>query len=160
VVRAVRYDMPMMLAIIGGAPSRFRPFVDLYHDAYRQTGKAPKPLGVHSPGHIAKTDAEAQEAAWDGYRTLRNRIGRERGWPPADRAEFDREVTHGSMYVGSPATVAAKIARTIQALGLARFEMKYSQGTLPHGDLMQSIRLYGEEVIPMARDILKRGKAA
>ncbi len=160
VVRAVRYDMPMMLAIIGGAPSRFRPFVDLYHDAYRQTGKTPKPLGVHSPGHIAPTDREAQDAAWDGYSALRNRIGRERGWPPASRAEFDREVTHGSMYVGSPATVAAKIARTVQALDLARFEMKYSQGTLPHDDLMTSVHLYGTEVIPMARDILARGKAA
>ncbi len=154
VVRAVRYDMPMILAIIGGSPSRFRPFVDLYKQAYDQIGGTPQPLGVHSPGHIAATDTEAREQAWDGYRTLRNRIGRERGWPPADQAEFLREVTHGSMYVGSPETVARKIASTIRALGLNRFEMKYSQGTMAHAHLMTSIELYGSKVVPMVKDLL------
>lgn len=154
VVRAVRYDMPMILAIIGGSPSRFRPFVDLYKQAYDQIGTAPKPLGVHSPGHVADTDEQAREEAWAGYQTLRNRIGRERGWPPASRDEFLHEVTRGSMYVGSPETVAAKIAGTIQALGLGRFEMKYSQGTLPHDRLMRSIELYGTKVVPMVRELL------
>lgn len=157
VVRAVRYDMPMMLAIIGGSPTRFKPFVDLYKDAYKQTGGTPKPLGVHSPGHIAATDEEARIQAWDGFRILRNRIGRERGWPPADEGEFLREVTHGSMYVGSPETVATKIATTIKALGLKRFEMKYSQGTLPHPHLMRSIELYGTKVIPLVREKLAEG---
>lgn len=154
VVRAVRYDMPMMLAIIGGSPSRFRPFVDLYHKAYAQIGTPAKGLGVHSPGHVAATDELAREEAWAGYRVLRDRIGRERGWPPADKDEFLREVTHGSMYVGAPETVAKKIAATIKALGLARFEMKYSQGTLAHDALMRSIELYGIQVIPRVRALL------
>jgi len=157
VVRAVRHDMPMMLAIIGGSPSRFRPFVDLYKQAYDQIGSSPKPLGVHSPGHIAETDEEARAQAWQGYRVLRNRIGRERGWPPADEAEFLREVSHGSMYVGSPETVAQKMASTIRVLGLKRFEMKYSQGTLAHDHLMKSIELYGTRVIPRVRALLAEG---
>ncbi|WP_420859546.1 LLM class flavin-dependent oxidoreductase [Marivivens marinus] len=154
VVRAVRYDLPMILAIIGGNPTRFRPFVQLYHDAYAKLGKPPRPLGVHSPGHVAETEEQAQEEAWAGYRVLRDRIGRERGWPPADKAEFLREVSHGSMYVGTPETVAQKIARTIRALGLTRFEMKYSQGTLPHPALMTSIELYATRVIPRVRELL------
>ena len=113
VIRAVRHDLPMMLAIIGGAPSRFRPFVDLYHDAYRQVGKEPQPLGVHSPGHVADTDEQAREQLWPGYRALHDRIGRERGWPPTSRENFDREADHGSLYVGAPETVARKIVRTV-----------------------------------------------
>lgn len=154
VVRAVRHDMPMILAIIGGNPSRFRPFVDLYHQASSQEDKPAQPLGVHSPGHIAETDEAARAEAWKGYRVLRNRIGGERGWPPATETEFLREVTHGSMYVGSPETVAQKIAKTIGALGLGRFELKYSQGTLGHPALMKSIELYGTKVIPRVREIL------
>ena len=147
----------MMFAIIGGSPSRFRPFVDLYKQAYDQIGSSPKPLGVHSPGHIAETDEEARAQAWQGYRVLRNRIGRERGWPPADEAEFLREVSHGSMYVGSPETVAQKMASTIRVLDLKRFEMKYSQGTLAHDHLMKSIELYGTRVIPRVRALLAEG---
>lgn len=154
VVRAVRHDLPMMLAIIGGDPRRFLPYVDLYHRAYAQIGGTVRPLGVHSPGHVAETDAAARDQAWEGYRVLRERIGRERGWGPPSRAEFDRECDAGSMYVGSPDTVARKIAATVQALGLSRFEMKYSQGTLPHDRLMRSIELYGTRVIPMVREML------
>ncbi len=160
VVRAVRYDMPMMLAIIGGDPARFRPFVDLYHRAYAQIGGQPKPLGVHSPGHIAPTDAEAVEQAKAGYMALRNRIGAERGWGPSRPGEFENEVAHGSMYVGSPETVARKIAATVRTLGLARFDMKYSQGTMSHAAMMRSIELYGTKVIPMVRDILATDMAA
>jgi probable LLM family oxidoreductase len=156
VVRAVRYDMPMMLAIIGGDPRRFIPYVDLYKRAYAEIDRAPQPLGVHSPGHIADNEEKARDEAYEGYRTLRDRIGRERGWAPASRAEFDREVSHGSMYVGTPETVAKKIATTIKALGLTRFEMKYSMGTMPHEAAMRSIELYGTKVAPMVRDILAR----
>lgn len=159
VIRAVRYDVPMMLAIIGGDPRRFRPFVDLYHKAYARMGSTPRPLGVHSPGHIAETDAAARDQAWAGYRTLRERLGRERGWGPPSRAEFDREVDAGSMYVGAPETVARKIAATVQALGLSRFEMKYSQGTLPHDAMMRSIELYGTRVIPMVQEMLAAAPA-
>ena len=154
VVRAVHHDLPMMLAIIGGAPSRFRPFVDLYLRAYGQIGKPPQPLGVHSPGFIAKTDAEARETLWPHFQALHNRIGSERGWPPTTRDNFEREADHGSLYVGAPETVARKIAATVKALGLARFEMKYSMGPLPHDQLMRSIELYGSRVAPLVRDLL------
>ncbi|PTE19978.1 LLM class flavin-dependent oxidoreductase [Cereibacter changlensis JA139] len=154
VVRAVRHDLPMILAIIGGAPQRFLPFVDLYKRAYEQIGGDPKPLGVHSPGHVAATDAQARDEAFPAYKRLHDRIGRERGWPALTRADFDREVDHGSMYVGSPETVARKIAATAKALGLGRFDMKYSVGPLEHAALMRSIELYGTKVMPMVRDLL------
>ncbi|WP_444665656.1 LLM class flavin-dependent oxidoreductase [Cereibacter changlensis] len=154
VVRAVRHDLPMILAIIGGAPQRFLPFVDLYKRAYEQIGGDPKPLGVHSPGHVAATDAQARDEAFPAYKRLHDRIGRERGWPALTRADFDREVDHGSMYVGSPETVARKIAATAKALGLGRFDMKYSVGPLEHEALMRSVELYGTKVMPMVRDLL------
>lgn len=154
VVRAVRHDLPMILAIIGGAPQRFLPFVDLYKRAYEQIGGDPKPLGVHSPGHVAATDAQARDEAFPAYKRLHDRIGRERGWPALTRADFDREVDHGSMYVGSPETVARKIAATAKALGLGRFDMKYSVGPLEHAALMRSVELYGTKVMPMVRDLL------
>jgi len=154
VIRAVNHDLPMMLAIIGGAPARFRPFVDLYLRAYAEIGAPPRPLGVHSPGYVAETDAQAREDLWPHYKALHDRIGRERGWPPTDRGNFDREADHGSLYVGSPETVARKIAATVKALGLARFEMKYSSGPMPHEKLMRSIELYGTRVVPLVRDML------
>ncbi len=154
VMRAVHYDLPMILAIIGGAPTRFRPFVDLYRQAYDQSGKPPQPLGVHSPGHIADTDEQAQREIWPHYKALHDRIGAERGWPPTTHAHFLHEVSHGSLYVGSAETVARKITQTVRALGLDRFEMKYSSGPLPHEALMRSIELYGTRVAPMVRDML------
>lgn len=154
VIRAVRHDLPMILAIIGGSPARFRPFADLYRQAYDQIGKAPHALGVHSPGYVAETDEEAREDLWPGYRALHDRIGRERGWPPTSRDSFEREADHGSLYVGSPETVARKIAQTVRTLGLGRFEMKYSSGTLAHEKLMRSIELFGTRVAPMVRDML------
>ena len=154
VIRAVHHDLPMILAIIGGAPSRFRPFVDLYQRAYDQIGKAPQPLGVHSPGFVAETDTQARDDLWPGYRALHDRIGRERGWPPTSRESFEREADHGSLYVGSPETVARKIVQTVKTLGLSRFEMKYSSGTLAHEKLLRSIELYGTRVAPMVHDML------
>ena len=151
VVRAARYGLPLMLAIIGGNASRFAPYVDLYHRALAQRGLDPLPIGVHSPGHIAETDDEAREEMWPSWRDMRNRIGAERGWGPTSRAEFDREVEAGSLYVGAPDTVARRIAATAGALGLQRFDMKYSSGTLGHDKLMRSIELYGREVIPRVR---------
>jgi alkanesulfonate monooxygenase SsuD/methylene tetrahydromethanopterin reductase-like flavin-dependent oxidoreductase (luciferase family) len=85
---------------------------------------------------------------------MRDRIGAERGWPPMQRAEFDREAATGSLYVGSPETVARKIASTARALGLARFDLKYSAGGLSHDKLMRSIDLYGSTVIPLVRKLL------
>ncbi|MBR0933735.1 LLM class flavin-dependent oxidoreductase [Bradyrhizobium jicamae] len=154
VVRAAHYDLPLMLAIIGGDPRRFAPYVDLHQRAYQQFGRASQPIGVHSPGYVAETDALAREELWPDYKVMRDRIGKERGWPPIGRDEFVAEAEHGSLYVGSPETVARKIAATVKALGLARFQLKYSAGPLPHEKLMTSIELYGRKVVPIVRDLL------
>ncbi|MEJ3406040.1 LLM class flavin-dependent oxidoreductase [Rathayibacter sp. YIM 133350] len=154
VVRAAHYGFPMMLAIIGGSSARFRPFVDLYHRALGQLGKDVLPVGVHSPGHIAETDAEAREQLWPHHQAMVARIGRERGWAPPTRAQFENEVDEGAVYAGSPETVAQKIATTVRALGIARFDLKYSNGTLPHEQMMRSIELYGSVVIPRVRELL------
>lgn len=154
VVRAARYNLPLMLAIIGGDPKRFRPYVDLYHQALDQLGATKQPVGVHSPGYVADTDEQAREELWPHYKVMRDRIGGERGWPPATRADFVSEVERGSLYVGSPETVANKIAAAVKALGVSRFQMKYSSGPLPHQNMMRSIELYGTKVIPMVRDLL------
>lgn len=159
VIRAARYDMPLMLAIIGGDPKRFLPYVDLYRRAFAQLRRPVQAIGVHSPGYVADTDEQARKELWPDYKRMRDRIGAERGWPPMERTEFDREADHGSLYVGSPETVAAKIAATANALGIARFDLKYSAGALPHDKLMRCIELYGSRVIPLVREIL-RGTAA
>ena len=100
VVRAARYAMPLMLAIIGGEPARFKPFVELYHRACAQLGTPVQAIGVHSPGYVADTDDEARRELWPDYKEMRDRIGAERGWPPMQRAEFDREISAArSMWV-------------------------------------------------------------
>ena len=147
-----------MLAIIGGAPARFRPLVDLYFRAVEKLGRPARAIGVHSGGHVAATDALAREELWPDYKLMRDRIGAERGWPPVDRAQFESEVGQGALFCGSPETVARKIAATARALGLSRFHLKYSAGALPHAALMRSIELYGRRVIPLVRDML--GEAA
>jgi probable LLM family oxidoreductase len=154
VVRAARYDLPLMLAIIGGDPRRFMPFIDLYKRAYAQLGRPVKPIGLHSHGYVADTDAQAREELWPHHKDMRDRIGAERGWPPVTRAHFDQEADGGSLYVGAPETVARRIAATAKALGIARFDMKYSSGTLPHDKLMRSIELYGTKVMPLVREML------
>jgi probable LLM family oxidoreductase len=159
VVRAARRELPLMLAIIGGDPRRFAPYVELFHRTLAQLGRPRLPVGVHSPGHVADTDERARDEFWEPYREMRDRIGAERGWPPSSRAEFEREVEHGSLYVGSPDTVARKIAATAGALGIARFDLKYSAGPMPHDTLMRGIELYGREVIPRVRELLA-GRAA
>ncbi len=160
VVRAVRHDLPMMFAIIGGDPARFKPYVDLYHRATAQMNRPVRPIGVHSPGHIADTDVEAMGQNWPHYKVLHDKIGGERGWPPVTRDRFMAEIAHGSVYVGAPETVARKIAATVRTLGITRFDMKYSSGPMPHETMMKSIRLYGERVIPMVRELLADTKMA
>ena len=160
VIRVVRQDLQMMLAIIGGDPRRFKPYVDLYHRAVAQVGGVTRPIGVHSPGHVAETDEAAAEQLWPHYKAMFDRIGAERGWPPVTAERFMGEITHGSLYVGSPETVARKITATLTALGITRFDMKYSTGPMPHAHLMESIRLYGEKVIPMVKDMVAGAKIA
>ncbi|MDP2296463.1 MAG: LLM class flavin-dependent oxidoreductase [Pseudolabrys sp.] len=154
VMRAAHYGFPMMLAIIGGDPKRFAPFVDLYKRVLDDMKKPMLPVGVHSHGYVAETDAQAREELFTDYKRMRDKIGAERGWAPFGTAEFEREMAHGSLYVGSPETVARKIAATVKALGASRFDMKYSAGPLPHARMMRCIELYGHKVAPMVRDIL------
>ena len=155
VVRAARYGLPLMLAIIGGNPSRFAAYSDAFRTALEKTGKPRLPVGAHSPGHVAETDAEAKNDIWPHYLAMMNRIGRERGWQPVSREHFEREAgPSGALCVGSPETVATKIVKTVRALDLARFDMKYSSGTLSHDKLMKSIELYGTKVIPLVREML------
>ena len=154
VVRAARYGMPLVLAIIGGDPARFAPYVDLFHRALAQLDKPDLPIAVHSPGFIADTDEIAAEQYWAHHRAMRDRIGAERGWPPTTESEYRNEIEHGSLYLGSPETVAKKLAKTLGTLGIQRFDMKYSAGTLPHELIMHSIELYGSKVIPMVKDML------
>jgi probable LLM family oxidoreductase len=154
VIRAARYDFPLMLAIIGGDPKRFLPYVDLYHRAFAQLGRPAHAIGLHAHGYVADTDEQAREELWPHYKASRDRIGAERGWPPVTRASFEAEVHGGALNVGTPETVARKIAATAKVLGISRFDMKYSQGTLPHDKLMHSIELYGRKVIPLVREML------
>jgi probable LLM family oxidoreductase len=155
VIRAARHGLPLTLAIIGGAPSRFRPYVDLYLESLAQYKQPTQPIAVHSPGHVADTDEQAREDAWPHYQAMMTRIGAERGWPPASRAQFDREIgPWGALCVGSPETVAAKIVNTVKVLDLTRFDLKYSSGTLPHDKLMRSIELFGTRVMPRVRELL------
>ncbi|WP_378145994.1 LLM class flavin-dependent oxidoreductase [Cnuibacter sp. UC19_7] len=154
VVRTARYGFGLMLAIIGGAPARFAPYVDLYHRAVEQLGGEALPVGVHSPGHIAETDEQAREELWPYYERHFGKLGAERGWPPVTREHYDEEATTGSLYVGSPESVAQRIAATARTLGLGRFDLKYGNGGLPHEALMRSIELYGTVVIPRVRELL------
>ena len=154
VLRAVSHGLPMMLAIIGGDPARFRPYVDLYHQAWEQIGTPALPIGVHSPGHVGPTDAEARARFWPGYKAMHDLIGGSRGWAPLQMRDFEREIEHGSLYVGSPETVAKKIAATVRKLGVQRFDLKYSAGPQQPGVLLDGIELYGTKVIPMVRDML------
>lgn len=156
VLRVARYGFGLTLAIIGGAAARFKPLVDLYHRAVEQYGTTAHPISVHSPGHIAETDEQAWDEAFPGFEAMHRTIGRERGWPSYSRAQFQNDVgPAGALYIGSPDRVAAKIADTVQALGIGRFEMKYASGTTPHSKLMRSIELFGTEVVPRVRQILK-----
>jgi probable LLM family oxidoreductase len=155
IVRAARHGLPLMLAIIGGDPGRFGPYVDLYRRALSGFGYGELPIGVHSPGYVAGSDDEAREQLWPYFKESRDRVGASRGWPPVTRAQFDQEVSaDGSLYVGSVETVATKIARTIASLDIDRFDMKYSSGRLPHRDLMRNIELYGTQVVPLVRELL------
>ena len=154
VVEAAAMSMPLMMAIIGGDALRFRPLVELYSRVRAQMGEAMLPLGVHSPGHIAASDAQARDEYFPAYAEMHDLIGRSRGWPRLTREAFESEIAHGSLYVGSPETVARKIATTVKTLGLARFTLKYSAGPQAPENLLKTIELYGTRVAPMVRELL------
>ncbi|AXX29703.1 putative oxidoreductase protein [Actinosynnema pretiosum subsp. pretiosum] len=157
VVRAASGGFPVVLAIIGGEPERFAPFVQLYHRALDELGRERLPVAVHCPGFVADTDEEAREVLWPHWRAVHDRIGRERGWPPVTRERFEDDAAFGALHVGSPETVARRIARTVSVLGVDRFDLKYSNGTLPHERMMAAVELYGTKVIPRVRELLAAG---
>ncbi|MEV6171909.1 LLM class flavin-dependent oxidoreductase [Streptomyces sp. NPDC051954] len=154
VVRTARYGFPLMIAIIGGAPDRFAPYIDLYQRATDKFGTTAHPVGMHSPGFVAATDEEAREVHWPHYRVIRDRIGALRGWPPMRKEEYEAEVERGSLYVGSPETVARKMARAIRTLGVGRFDLIYTAGAQPISARLKAVELYGTQVVPMVRDLL------
>ncbi|GAA3624625.1 LLM class flavin-dependent oxidoreductase [Microbacterium awajiense] len=155
VVRTARYGFGLMLAVIGGPAARFRPFVDLYRRSLETFEHTMRPIGVHSPGHVAPTDEQAWEEAYPGFQAMNDTIGRERGWPAYSRLRFQHDLgPEGALYVGSPETVARKIAETVRTLDVDRFDMKFSTGTLGHPALMRSIELYGTHVAPLVHDML------
>jgi probable LLM family oxidoreductase len=154
VVRTAHYGFPLMLAIIGGQPERFAPYLDLYRRAAEQFGTVAHPVGMHSPGFIADTDEEAREVYWPHYKVIRDRIGALRGWPPIRPEEFAAEIEHGSLYIGSPDTVARKIAKAVSTLGVGRFDLIYTSGAQPISARLRAVELFGSRVIPQVREML------
>jgi alkanesulfonate monooxygenase SsuD/methylene tetrahydromethanopterin reductase-like flavin-dependent oxidoreductase (luciferase family) len=159
VMRAAHYGLPLMLAIIGGHPGRFVPHVELYKRTLAEYGHAPLPIGMHSLGFVAKTDAEAEDVQYPYWKEILEWAARERGWTRPTPSTFRAEIAGGSLYVGSPETVATKVAANIRLLGLSRFDLAYAVGRVPHEQRMAMIELYGREVIPRVRELLEESPA-
>jgi probable LLM family oxidoreductase len=154
IVRAGTLGLPLALAIIGGAPERFVPLVQLYRESARRAGHDPETLqvGINSHGFIASDSAEAVEAAFPPYLDVMGRIGRERGWPPPTRAQFDAERSRrGALLIGSPQEVIDKILFEHELFGNTRFLIQLSVGTMPHDKLLRAIELFGTQVAPVVR---------
>jgi probable LLM family oxidoreductase len=162
VLRAARHGFSLMLAIIGGPPARFAPFSQLFAEALDRYGQPARPVGVHSPGHVAQTDEQALDEFWPHYLELIRSVSRTRGFAVPTKESFLRETgADGALYVGSPETVAGKIAANLPTLGANRFDLKYGMGGLSHEALMTNIELYGTHVIPRVRELLAdQGRAA
>jgi probable LLM family oxidoreductase len=155
VIRAAHYGFSLMLAIIGGNPARFAPFSELFQQALARFGRDPLPVGVHSPGHVAATDEQAREQFWPHYRETIRRYSKIRGFAVPTEDSFLHEVgPHGALYVGSPETVAQKIATNLTRLGATRFDLKYGMPGLAQQAVMTNIELYGSQVIPRVRELL------
>lgn len=151
--RAGELGLPLMVAIIGGEPHRFRPLIDLYRRAGAEAGHAPEKLrvGLHMLGYVADTDAQAADDFFPGYARAFTEIGRERGWPPVTRRQFDALLgPTGALLVGSPETVAEKIKSVDNALGgIARLSFQMSVASLPHEKMLGAIELLGTRVRPL-----------
>lgn len=156
--RAGALGLPLMVAIIGGEPHRFRPLVDLYREAGRRAGHAPEQLkvGVHVLGYVAETTDQAADEFFPGYADAFTKIGKERGWPPTTRRQFDAlRQPGGALHVGDPATVAQKILETSASLGgLDRVTFQMSIANLPHHQALHAIDLLGNKVAPLVRSKL------
>ena len=157
-VRAGALGLPLMVAIIGGETRRFRPLVDLYREAGRRAGFSPDRLkvGVHSLGYVAATAHQAAEDFFPGYARAFSTIGKERGWGPITRAQFDAQITpNGALLVGTADEVAAKILRHSEALGgISRITFMMNGASLPHRKLMSAIDLIASRVAPVVREEL------
>jgi probable LLM family oxidoreductase len=155
VVRAARLGFSLALAIIGGPPERFALYSQLFRRALEKFGRPPLPVMVHAPGHVAATDEQAKAEFWPRWREIIALIAPERGFAVPTEDSFDWETgPDGALYVGSPETVARKIAKNLQTLGATRFDLKYGMPGLTHDQLMSNIGLYGHQVIPRALDLL------
>jgi len=155
VIRAARLGFSLALAIIGGPPSRFAAYSELFRRALEKFGQPARPVLVHSPGHVAATDEQARAEFWPRWREVIALVAEERGFAIPTAASFDREAgPDGALYVGSPETVANKIAANVRALGATRFDLKYGLPGLSHDQLMTTVGLYGREVIPRVRELL------
>jgi probable LLM family oxidoreductase len=160
VVRAGVLGLPMALAIIGGEPERFAPFAQLHRRAALEAGHGRLPLSINSHGFVAKTSQDAANEAFPAFKATMDRIGRERGWPPMTRAQFEASLgLHGANLVGSPQQVAEKILFQHELFGHDRFLIQLSVGTLPHRSLMRAIELFATEVAPVVRRELSRAAA-
>ncbi|MGD8195274.1 LLM class flavin-dependent oxidoreductase [Herbiconiux sp. P18] len=154
VIRAARYGLPLMLAIIGGQPERFAGHVDLYFRALKQFGQPVQPVGQHALGLIADTDEEAAETWWNSWQPMVTQMGRERGFYPPTRERYDLELATGALFVGSPETVAQKIVRMTSELQISRFDLKYDIGGLSVDARARTIELFGTRVAPRVRELL------
>jgi probable LLM family oxidoreductase len=160
VVRAGVLGLPMALAIIGGEPERFVPFAQLHRRAALEAGHGRLPLSINSHGFVGRTSQEAANEAFPAFKATMDRIGRERGWPPMTRAQFDASTTlRGANLVGSPQQVTEKILFQHELFGHDRFLIQLSVGTLPHRSLMRAIELFATEVAPVVRRELSRAAA-
>jgi probable LLM family oxidoreductase len=157
VVRAGALGLPLALAIIGGQPARFAPLAELHRRAARESGHAVPPLSINSHGYIADTSQRAAEEAFAPFATMMNRLGRERGWPPMSRADFEgtRELP-GANFVGSPAEVVEKILYQHEIFAHQRFLLQLTVGSLPHSSTLRAIELFGTEVAPVVRAAVER----
>ena len=154
IVRAATRGLPVALAIIGGSPDRFKVLADLHRRTLIESGFDPAevPLSVHAHGFIADTAEQAADDFYGSYATAMTRIGRERGWGPMTRAQYDlMRGPDGSLVLGDPEMVAAKILRWKEVLGVNRFELHVSVGSLPHDQVLRNIELLGTKVAPMVR---------
>lgn len=153
--RAGSLGLPLMVAVIGGETARFRPLVDLYREAGRGAGFSPDQLkvGLHSPGYVAETDEQAIADYYPGYAELWTKLGKERGWPPVTRSQFNSLIApEGVLVVGSPEQVAEKLVSHSKALGgVDRFTFQMDNAGLSHQQLLQSIELIGSKVIPLIK---------
>jgi len=156
VIRAARYGLPLMLAIIGGEPQRFAGHVDLYYRALEQFGMPRQPVGQHALGLVADTDEEAADLWWESWKPMVEQMGKERGFYAPTRERYDLELATGALFVGSADTVAQKIVRMTRELQISRFDLKYDVPGLPVGARARTIELLGTEVAPRVREILAK----